>query len=67
MKSLEDNRQIVFRYEDNPNGALDNIAGITNKNGNVLGMMPHPERASDERLGNTDGLKILTSVVESFE
>lgn len=64
LKALEDNNQIVFRYTSptgevsdlfNPNGSLNNIAGITNLSGNVLGMMPHPERACDPLLGNTDG------------
>lgn len=74
LARLEDNRQIVFRYcdrhgriteEANPNGALSNIAGIINEAGNVLGMMPHPERASDSVLGKTDGAKIFQSLVES--
>lgn len=71
LKRLEDNHQIVFRYCDekgkvtdisNPNGALNNIAGIINKQGNVLGMMPHPERSCEEILGSTDGKLILDSV-----
>ncbi len=75
LKRLEDNNQIVFRYCDakgnvtraaNPNGSLSNIAGIINERGNVLGMMPHPERASDPVLGHTDGRKIFDSLVESF-
>lgn len=73
MKSLEDNDQILFKYcdeagnisqEANPNGALHNIAGICNKNRNVFGMMPHPERAADALLGNTDGLFILESILK---
>jgi len=73
MKSLEDNDQILFRYCDelgnisqaaNPNGALSNIAGICNKNRNVFGMMPHPERAADALLGNTDGLFLLESLLK---
>ena len=68
LKSLEDNEQIAFRYvnadgavEDsgNPNGSVSNIAGVINKAGNVLGMMPHPERATKELLGGVDGLCIL--------
>ncbi len=64
IKSLEDNNQVLFRYcsgtgevseDDNPNGSLNNIAGIVNKQGNILGMMPHPERASDSAIGITDG------------
>ena len=66
LKELEDNNQVVFRYDgDNPNGSLRDIAGICNRNGNVLGMMPHPERASDAMLGNTDGLKLFTGLLES--
>lgn len=64
LQALEDNNQVVFRYASptgevtdifNPNGSLNNIAGITNLSGNVLGMMPHPERAADSMLDNTDG------------
>ncbi|HEX2786847.1 MAG TPA: phosphoribosylformylglycinamidine synthase subunit PurQ [Ignavibacteria bacterium] len=65
LTELISNNQILFRYNNNPNGSLDNIAGIQNKNRNVLGMMPHPERASDEVLGLNDGLKLFQSVVES--
>jgi len=72
LKRLNDDDCILFRYCDangevnassNPNGACENIAGITNKNRNVFGMMPHPERASDPILGNTDGLRILESIL----
>ena len=71
LKELEANRQILFRYSDedgnvnnenNPNGSQLNIAGIVNKNGNVMGMMPHPERACDPTLGRTDGQQIFKSV-----
>ncbi|MDY6902227.1 MAG: phosphoribosylformylglycinamidine synthase subunit PurQ [Cyanobacteriota bacterium] len=66
LKELEDNNQVVFRYEgENPNGSLRDIAGICNRDGNVLGMMPHPERASDAMLGNTDGLKLFEGLLES--
>ncbi|BAY83494.1 phosphoribosylformylglycinamidine synthase I [Calothrix parasitica NIES-267] len=66
LGELEDNNQIVFRYEgENPNGSLRDIAGICNRDGNVLGMMPHPERASDAMLGNTDGLKLFSGLLES--
>ena len=67
------NKQILFRYSsstgdirssDNPNGSLNNIAGITNKEGNVLGMMPHPERACKKILGSDDGLIILESIIK---
>jgi phosphoribosylformylglycinamidine synthase subunit PurQ / glutaminase len=72
LKQLEDKDQILFRYvtpegqsttEANPNGSLNNIAGVMNAKGNVFGMMPHPERAADTYLGNTDGLAILKSVL----
>ena len=70
MKELNDNDQVLFRYCDakgevnadsNPNGALENIAGITNKTKNVFGMMPHPERAADAKLSNVDGKAIFES------
>ena len=65
LKQLEDNGQILFRYEgNNPNGSLNNIAGICNRQGNVLGMMPHPERASDPLLGGTDGIKLFKGLLE---
>lgn len=64
LQQLIANNQIVFRYEgENPNGSLFNIAGIVNEKGNVLGMMPHPERAVHELLGGTDGLKLFQSIV----
>lgn len=62
-ESLKKNNQIVFRYQNNPNGSLDDIAGIVNENGNVLGMMPHPERAVDSLLGSADGLQLFRSIV----
>ena len=74
LKRLEDNQQVVFRYcersgkitdDANPNGSLNNIAGIINETGNVLGMMPHPERASDPVLKHTDGRKIFASMIQS--
>jgi phosphoribosylformylglycinamidine synthase len=65
LAELEDNNQVVFRYEgENPNGSLRDIAGICNKDGNVLGMMPHPERAADAMLGNTDGLKLFKGLLD---
>ncbi|MEO1429758.1 MAG: phosphoribosylformylglycinamidine synthase subunit PurQ [Cyanobacteria bacterium J06632_19] len=65
LAQLEDNNQIVFRYEgENPNGSLRDIAGICNRDGNVLGMMPHPERAADAMLGNTDGLGLFRGLLE---
>lgn len=75
LKHLEDNNQIVFKYctseglitnESNPNGSIVNIAGIINKKGNVLGMMPHPERSSDSVLGKTDGNLIFKSLVNNI-
>ncbi len=66
LDELETNHQVVFRYaEENPNGSLNNIAGICNRAGNVLGMMPHPERAVEEILGNTDGLRVFKSLLEN--
>ena len=66
LKELEDDDRILFRYEDNPNGSLENIAGITNKSGNIMGMMPHPERASEEIIDGTDGRYIFESVIQSL-
>ncbi|MBE3591985.1 MAG: phosphoribosylformylglycinamidine synthase subunit PurQ [Thermoanaerobacter sp.] len=66
LKELKENNQIVFRYKENINGSVERIAGVINKKGNVLGMMPHPERAYDSLLGNTDGLHILGSIVDNF-
>lgn len=66
LAELKENNQIVFTYAENPNGSLIDIAGITNKQGNVLGMMPHPERAVEELLGNKDGLKIFQSIVKNW-
>ncbi len=73
LAMLEDNGQVAFRYVDangkatdeaNPNGSQENIAGIVNAKKNVLGMMPHPERASEDVLGSKDGLKIFESMAE---
>ena len=67
LAELKANNQIVFTYEgDNPNGSLENIAGIINKEGNVLGMMPHPERAVNEIVGGADGLKLFKSIVKQW-
>ena len=66
LKELESNDQIAFKYHsNNPNGSLLDIAGIFNKEKNVLGMMPHPERASDQKLGSNDGFQIFQSMLES--
>lgn len=65
LEEIEANNQVLFRYAgDNPNGSVNNIAGICNRQGNVLGMMPHPERASDPVLGGTDGLKLFQGLLE---
>jgi phosphoribosylformylglycinamidine synthase len=71
LKELEDNDQVLFRYtgegtDYNPNGSLNDIAGITNKNRNVFGMMPHPERVTDPRLGNNDGRKLFENLIASL-
>ncbi len=60
---LQGEGRIVLRYVDNPNGSLDGIAGVCNEAGNVVGLMPHPERASDELLGSTDGAALLRSLL----
>jgi len=74
LKALEDSNQVLFRYcsttgetdpDSNPNGSLNNIAGIVNQAGNVLGMMPHPERASDQAIGLTDGLAMFEGLVSA--
>ncbi|RYU94017.1 phosphoribosylformylglycinamidine synthase subunit PurQ [Emticicia agri] len=73
LKQINDNDQVLFRYcdqfgnivpEANRNGSIENIAGVTNAGKNVFGMMPHPERASDEALGNIDGRFILEQVIQ---
>ncbi|HDR7794865.1 TPA: phosphoribosylformylglycinamidine synthase subunit PurQ [Bacillus luti] len=66
LKQLEENNQIAFRYVENPNGSVSNIAGIVNEKGNVLGMMPHPERAVDELLGGAEGLKVFQSILKQW-
>jgi len=75
LKEMEDNGQIILRYcdregnvseEANPNGSIGNIAGVTNRNKNVFGLMPHPERASESILGSEDGLYILKSILNAF-
>lgn len=76
LEEIESNGQVVFRYSTpsgkitdgaNPNGSLHNIAGIVNKEGNVLGMMPHPERACEMLLGSKDGNLIWESIIEYFQ
>jgi len=67
LASLKANGQIVFTYDGlNPNGSVGNIAGISNEAGNVVGMMPHPERAVSELLGSPDGAKMFTSVLNAW-
>lgn len=67
LAALKANDQIVFTYEgDNINGSVENIAGIINKEGNVLGMMPHPERAVEALLGSEDGKKFFASILNNF-
>ena len=63
IKELEDQNRIVFKYTDNPNGSMLNIGDIINKKGNVLGMMPHPERACENILGSNDGRMIFESMI----
>ena len=76
LKKMRQNSQILFRYcdingiiseEANPNGTTDNIAGICNEKKNVYGMMPHPERAADDELGNTDGRMIFESILSTVK
>lgn len=69
LKELIEHNQIVFQYpaDDNPNGSVHNIAGIINRQGNVLGMMPHPERAVEWLLGSVDGLKLFQSMVSAYQ
>lgn len=76
LKDLEKNNQILFQYcdengnileENNPNGSLLNIAGVCNKNRNVFGMMPHPERAADPLLSNTDGVNLFKSILSHIK
>jgi phosphoribosylformylglycinamidine synthase len=75
LRELNDNRQVILRYADsrgrvvpeaNPNGSIENIAGICNRERNVFGLMPHPDRASDARLGSADGAKIFRSMMQTI-
>jgi len=66
LKELEGNGQVAFRYLENPNGSIHDIAGIVNKGRNVLGMMPHPDRSSEQILGSTDGKLIFESMVNAL-
>jgi phosphoribosylformylglycinamidine synthase I len=66
LRRIEDNDQVVFRYVENPNGSLHDIAGIVNDKRNVLGMMPHPDRSSEAILGSADGKLIFESMVNAL-
>ena len=75
LRELNQNRRVILRYSDNrgqitaeanPNGSIENIAGICNREGNVFGLMPHPDRACDPRLGSADGVKIFRSMMETI-
>ena len=75
LRELNAQRRVILRYADrhghvvpeaNPNGSMENIAGICNREGNVFGLMPHPDRAADRRLGSADGAKIFRSMVETI-
>ncbi|NGP46070.1 phosphoribosylformylglycinamidine synthase subunit PurQ [Bacillaceae bacterium SIJ1] len=66
LAELREQQRIVFTYTDNPNGSLANIAGIVNERGNVLGMMPHPERAVNALLGSNDGLTLFSSILKNW-
>ncbi|MBA3762906.1 MAG: phosphoribosylformylglycinamidine synthase subunit PurQ [Chthoniobacterales bacterium] len=75
LRDLNEHQQVVLRYLDakgevtpaaNPNGSVENIAGICNRKGNVFGLMPHPDRACDERLGSSDGARIFRSMMQSI-
>jgi phosphoribosylformylglycinamidine synthase len=65
VAELEANRQIVLRYAEACNGSVDDVAGVCNERGNVMGLMPHPEHAVDPLLGSADGALILASLVEA--
>ncbi|MEB2330062.1 MAG: phosphoribosylformylglycinamidine synthase subunit PurQ [Ignavibacteriaceae bacterium] len=65
LSELIGNNQVLFTYTENPNGSTGNIAGLQNVSRNILGLMPHPERASESILGNTDGIRLLRCVAES--
>jgi phosphoribosylformylglycinamidine synthase subunit PurQ / glutaminase len=66
LAELQGEGRVAFRYQDNPNGSADNIAGIYNESGRVLGMMPHPERAVEPMLGSNDGLALFRSITEAL-
>jgi phosphoribosylformylglycinamidine synthase len=66
LKRIQDRDEVAFRYERNPNGAIDSIAGVLNEGRNVLGMMPHPERAMEAELGGTDGRLVFESIANAL-
>lgn len=66
LEEIEAGNQVVLRYVENPNGSMNSIAGICSKEGNVVGMMPHPERACDDLLGSIDGLQIFKSFISNL-
>jgi phosphoribosylformylglycinamidine (FGAM) synthase-like amidotransferase family enzyme len=76
LRDLNERRQVILRYATadgkiepsaNPNGSIENIAGICNREGNVFGLMPHPDRACEERLGSADGRKIFESMMTTVQ
>jgi len=67
LRALHDEDRIVVRYVDNPNGSIDDIAGISNEAGNIVGLMPHPERASHALLGSADGVVMLQSLLAAAQ
>ena len=76
LRELNEHKQVILRYADaqgqvtpeaNPNGSIENIAGICNREGNIFGLMPHPDRAFEERLGSGDGAKIFRSMMQTIE
>jgi phosphoribosylformylglycinamidine synthase len=76
LRELNERKQIILRYATpdgqldpaaNPNGSIENIAGVSNREGNVFGLMPHPDRACEQRLGSVDGAKIFRSMIETIE
>lgn len=76
LRELNENHRVIMRYADrggritaeaNPNGSIQNVAGICNREGNVFGLMPHPDRACDERIGSADGAKIFQSMMQTIE
>ena len=66
LQELEQNERIIFKYKNNPNGSIGDIAGVSSRNNRVLGMMPHPERAVDKDLGSVSGLTMFRSIISSF-